>query len=76
MIIIELYELKEEVVVSIWWQELGEDMGNSLVFSMDLIKGIFLSIFGLWFVILFLGWLFWQCKKIWWCLWFKEQYEN
>ena len=75
-ITIELYEPKEEVAASTWWQELGEDMGNSLAFSMDLIKGIFLSILGLWPVILLLGWLFWQRKKIWRRLRPKEQHEN
>lgn len=62
---LQLYEPYEEVAGTPWWQDFGDDIGNSLAFSLNLIKGLFLGLLSLWPILLILGLLIWRRKKIW-----------
>ena len=62
---LQLYEVHEEEAGSSWWKELGEEVLDSLSFSLQLIKEIVLGLISLWPLVLLAGWLIWRRKKIW-----------
>ena len=62
---LQLYEKYEATAGTPWWQDFGDDIGDSLAFSLNMIKGLFLGMISLWPVILLITWLIWRRKKIW-----------
>lgn len=62
---LQLYEVHEESAGTPWWQDFGEDIGNSLAFSLNLIKQLFLGLLSLWPILLIIALLIWRRKKIW-----------
>lgn len=62
---LELYEQKEEQAASPWWSRFGDDIGDSLSFSISIIKNLFLGILSIWPLLLLLGVLIWRRKAIW-----------
>lgn len=62
---LEMYEPLGNQAKTPWWKRFGEDIGDSLGFSMDLLKGLFLGILSIWPLLLILALLIWRRKTIW-----------
>lgn len=62
---LELYETLEEQAASPWWQRFGEEIGDSLSFSIALVKNLFLGLLSIWPLLLLAGILIWRRKAIW-----------
>lgn len=62
---LELYETLEEQATNPWWQRLGGEIGDSLSFSVTIVKNLFLGMLSIWPLLLLVGILIWRRKAIW-----------
>jgi hypothetical protein len=62
---LELYETLEEQAANPWWQRFGGEIGDSLSFSVAIVKNLFLGLLSIWPLLLLAGLLIWHRKAIW-----------
>lgn len=62
---LELYEPLEEQAANPWWQRFGGEIGDSLSFSVAIVKNLFLGMLSIWPLLLLAGILIWRRKAIW-----------
>jgi hypothetical protein len=61
---LEMYETLEEQATNPWWQRFGGEIGDSLQFSIAIVKNLFLGILSIWPLLLLAGILIWRRKAI------------